>query len=53
MIIAILIINVLAMLSCGMAAGMNINSGNTFLGASMMLLFIVNMMCFITNLGRL
>lgn len=49
----VLIINAIAMITCGVAAGMNFSSGDNFVGMSMTMLCFANMMFFITNLGRL
>ena len=48
-----LFLNTLAMISCGIAAGMNFSRDNTVAGLSMVSLFIVNLVCFAVNLGRL
>ena len=53
MIIAAVIINIIGILACGVAAGMNFNSDNDIVGVAMLWLCVTNMLCLIANLGRL
>ena len=48
-----LFINILAMLSTGVAAGLNFSCGYTGRGVSMVCLFVLNLVIFIFNLWRL
>lgn len=45
-----LIINIIGMFSTGIAAGLNFDSGDIGKGVLMVLLFIINLVCFIFNM---
>lgn len=53
MIELVLIINIIAIITCGIAAGMNFLNDNTVVAISMVGLCIANIMCFASNLGRI
>lgn len=48
-----LVINAIAIITCGIAAGMNFSNDNTVVGISMVTLSIANLICFMSNLGRI
>lgn len=48
-----LIINIIAIITCGIAAGMNFSNDNTVVGICMTALSVANLICFMSNLGRI
>ena len=53
MTVAILIINVIAIVSTAASAAMDFSSDRTFMGIAMSALCTLNMACFILNIWRL
>lgn len=52
-IVFVLIINIIAIITCGISAGMNFSNDNTLTGMCMIALCVVNLMCLVSNLGRI